>query len=358
MAWFRKDNKVSVKEFLTAIKSGNRNFIDTLKLKETDFHDASFEELMSNTDDVIAGVNRVQKNFSKVYFNIFNNCLIKHHDDGDVKFLFYTVTKDATSIIRFSSELFDQLGPGNFDDNQFTPFTNHQKIKEISSGIYFNDTDEVLHLWFYEDVTFMLQYRISPLQQFSLMVTINAPKIQDHSIRRKGTILDLLHFNIHHILSTEPLRSTKEIVAQKIKFVDYLYSLDKQEFDAFDMITIRIFDSEQLFRTNIQTHVTLFSSTPINADTKIEIAEKMIKMFGKDNSGSAELEVHERDIIEAGTFWTGRTWRFNEQHGLIAKVGSDEKVSYEVRMSDFENAERFNISILAFNELVDLFGTT
>jgi hypothetical protein len=109
MAWFRKDNKVSVKEFLTAIKSGNRNFIDTLKLKETDFHDASFEELMSNTDDVIAGVNRVQKNFSKVYFNIFNNCLIKHHDDGDVKFLFYTVTKDATSIIRFSSELFDQL---------------------------------------------------------------------------------------------------------------------------------------------------------------------------------------------------------------------------------------------------------
>lgn len=356
--FFRSNNNVSLKEFITAIKNGERNFFEILKIKEDQFSDASFDELMSNTDDVLVGVNRVQKCFSKSFFGLFNNCLIKHHDNGNVKFIFYTVTNDAKRIIEVSSVLFAGLGHGYFDDNRFTPFTNQQKIKELAQGIYLQDSDEIVHTWLHENVSLLLQYRIDPLRQFSLMVTIAAPKQYDSSIRRKGTILDLLHFNIDQLLSTEPIEKRSETEAGKIKFVDYTYRLDKKEWEVFDTLSIRIFDSLQTFNKNIQTHLTLYSSLPLTPDEKIAVVESLVRMYGKDIYSSHDLEFHERDILEAGTFWTGRTWRFNDQHGLITTESKDQNSSYEIRVDDMEDEEGFKVSIFCYHELVSLFGLT
>ena len=354
--WFKKSSGVSLQEFILSIKNGKRDFFEILKLNEAGFNEASFDELLSNTDDVIAGVNRVQKNFNQTFFNIFNNCLIKHHDNGDIKFVFYTVTNEAKSIIEFASVLFNELGTGNFDDRRFTPFTNQQKIIEIFQGIYLQESDELVHFWFHENISFLLQYRISPLRQFSLMITKGAPKEYDLSVRRKGTILDLLDFNIDQLLSAEPTELKEEFDGDKIKFIDYTYHLDEKEFDVFDTMSIRIFDNVRSFRKNIQTHMTLFSSKKIEADKKIAVVENLFRIYGKDGSSSGELEFHERDILEAGTFWVGRTWRFNEQHGLWTTENKNEKMSNEVRIDDMEDEEGFKVSIFSYNELVDLFG--
>lgn len=354
--WFKKSNEVSLKEFIVLLKNGERNFIEALNIKESQFSDASFDELMSNTADVIVGVNRVQKNFSKTFFNVFNNCLIKHHDNGDVKFVFYTVTNDANKVNDTAAVMFDELGTGLFDDRKFTPFTKPQKIKDLAQGIYLQESDELVHSWFHDNISFLLQYRISPLRQFSLMVTINAPKQYDSSIRRKGTILDLLNFNLDQLLNTEPLTLREEGTGDKIKFVDYTYHLDNSELGVFDLLSIRIFDNIRSFRKNIQTHTTLYSSLPIEVDKKIAAVESLFKIYGKDIYSSGELEFHERDILEAGSFWTGRTWRFNEQHAVFSTESENEKTSYEVRVDDMEDEERFKVSIFSYNELVSLFG--
>jgi hypothetical protein len=351
----KKSSKTTIEEFINGVKKGQRNFFDLLKVKEVEFTNASFDELMSNTDDVLVGVNRVQKNFNQTFFTLFNNCLVKHHDNGDIKFVFYTTTDDSYKIIDFAKILFAQLGQGIYDNRRFTPFTNHEKIRDLSRGIYFQETDEIVHVWFCDNVSFLLQYRISPLRQLSLMVTIKAPEKQDYSVRRKGTVLDLLQFNINALVNTEFDDMNADIVNDKIRFIDYLYTLDKKEFSAFDKALVRIFDSKSEFRKDVQTHITLYSSSPIDADTKIAVVESLYRIYGLDNSGSGELQMHERDILEAGTYWVGRTWRFNDQHGLWNMDDKKEKSSYEVRLSDMEGEEGFNLFISCYNELIDLF---
>src|SRR5215212_3370911 len=106
-----KDN-VSFESFVSEIKNGRRDFLKILKTPEENFENASFEELLSNISDILSGVNKVQKNFSQLYFNIFNGCLIKHHDNGDIKFVFYTTTSDYNTILKISSILFKEFGQG------------------------------------------------------------------------------------------------------------------------------------------------------------------------------------------------------------------------------------------------------
>ena len=105
---------VSLLEFITRIKNGERDFHKILGTQPGDFQDASFEQLMSNPDDILLKVNRVQMNFKKRYFGVFNNCLIKHHDDGNVKFTFYTTTDDTGKVSAIARTLTEQFGPGFF----------------------------------------------------------------------------------------------------------------------------------------------------------------------------------------------------------------------------------------------------
>ena len=77
-----------LRDFLLQVKAGKRNFFEVLHTPEKHFEDASFEQLMSNTADVLAEVNKVQTNFRDKYFDQFDGCLVKHHDNGDVKWVF------------------------------------------------------------------------------------------------------------------------------------------------------------------------------------------------------------------------------------------------------------------------------
>jgi len=100
-----REAPTSFQQFLQNVKQGNRDFFTLLNTPESCFEEASFSELMSNADDVLSRVNRVQKNFRNIYFGVFDGCLIKHHDNGEVKWVFFTVTKDSKRIF----ELVDTL---------------------------------------------------------------------------------------------------------------------------------------------------------------------------------------------------------------------------------------------------------
>jgi hypothetical protein len=206
-----KANDISIIQFIQAIKDGERDFLKILNTKPSEFEVASFDLLMSNTDDILAGVNKVEMNFQNRYFDLFNNTLIKHHDNGDIKFVFYTETKDAAAIIKFTEAFFSLLGIGLYDNRNFFPFTNQQRIWEIASGGAISDHKDTVHSWWLDGIHFLLQYRIEPLRQFSLMVTKSLSKKKDNSIRRKGTIMKELHFDIRKILFQDPLHFLETI---------------------------------------------------------------------------------------------------------------------------------------------------
>jgi hypothetical protein len=345
----------SFRNFIAEIKGGVRNFLQVLNTSEHHFSEATFEQLLSNESDVLAGVNRVQKNFSQIYFELFDSCLIKHHDNGDVKFIFYTTTRQLEKIIHVSSILFEEFGNGIFDSSRFTPFTDHEKIKRLSQSVLFSGKDEIVHYWSHEDLSMVLQYKSFPLHEFSLMITINHPKGIDFSIRRRGTILDLLQLDINELFLSEEVESRKKVEEGQIKFVDYLFQLKEKQFGILDSALIRIFDDKKYFRKNVQTHLTLFSSKDVSVDDIIAITEDLVKIYGTDNSCYDEIQMYERDILEEKRNWTGRNWNFNESHGLWNISNENEKLSYSVTV-DYDKEEGFKLFIMAYNQLEDLFG--
>jgi hypothetical protein len=162
--FFRRNDKTDLPTFLNKVKNGERDFFKILRTPETKFDGASFDQLLSNEDDVVSGVNRVQTNFKDVYFNIFNGCLVKHHDNGDIKFIFYSVVTDTTVIITFADILFKELGHGYYKQEQFTPFTNQDKVIQLSRGVFSSVKDDIGQVWLHDDLTFFLQYKTEPLR--------------------------------------------------------------------------------------------------------------------------------------------------------------------------------------------------
>lgn len=355
---FKRKKAISLKEFLMELKNGERDFYKALRTGEGDFKDATFEQLMSNEHDVLARVNRVQMNFKTLYFELFDSCLIKHHDDGEIEFVFYTTTDNAGKVIEISEILFDELGHGFFDNTQFTPFTNHEKIRTLAKGRYEQAKDAPMHIWHHDNFSFGLHYQISPLRQLSLGISIKAPQQVDNSVRRKGTILDLLHFDPEAILSGEPVHQVEEKSGEQIKFVDYTFALQQNEFDIFNVVEFRIFDDKKSFRKFVQTHVTLYAIGPVDSSKKIEAINSLYKIYGNDAINSGELEFYEIDKLEKGSYWLGRTWRFDETHAPLNLDNKDEKMSYEVRVDNMEDEESFKITIFCYHDLVALFGVS
>lgn len=349
-----KDN--SLKQLIDGIKNGERDFHKLLGMKPAEFNDASFGQLMANPDDVIHKVNRVQMNFKTVYFGIFDHCLIKHNDDGDVKFTFYTTTNAVAKILSVAKLLFDEFGDGIFESRQYSSFREEDKVHAIADGRYTMPGDEPGHHWLFEDISISLHYLTSPARQFTLDITINAPAQKDNSVRRKGTILDLLSFDPAAVLAGKPVHERPEMRNDKVVFTDYTYHLKAKEFDLFNVVEFRIFGEKRKFNKFVRTQVTLYSIGETDPDKKIAAVESLLRIYGPDNHNSGELEFYERDKIEEGVYWLGRTWRFNEAHGLHDFENKDEKIAYEVRIDNMEDSEDFKISITGFDNLYALFG--
>jgi hypothetical protein len=346
---------MTFENFIKALKEGERNFFTLLNKTEFDFSEASFELLMENTDDVLSGVNKVLICNTNVNFCSFENCLIKFHDNDDEKLVLYSTTNDTSLINEIAGILISELGIGIYDDKEYASFKDFEQITDISEYNINQDIKDVVQFWRFLNLSFVLQYKVSPLQQFSLMITKSVKKEIDISIRRKGTVLDFMTIDLIEIFNQEELIKNEEIENGEIKFIDYIFLLDKLQFDIFNIAKIRIFNNKRQFNKNVYTNFFLTSTDEITSEKKIKISELLIKLYGQDVIGSEDIALYEREQIENNEFWIGRTWRFTESHSLLTSGNSNIRQSYEIRVANDET-DGFELSILGFNELVALFG--
>jgi hypothetical protein len=159
------------------------------------------------------------------------------------------------------------------------------------------------------------------------------------------------------LLQDVPVHQQEEISGGTVKFIDYTYVLEPKEWGLFNAIDLRIFSDQRVFNKFVQTHVTLYTVGPVDPDLKIKVVEDLYRIYGSDNGNCGELEFYERRKLEEGTFWIGRTWRFNYAHAPLNPDNANEKMTYEVRVDNMEDTESFKVHIFSYHELVSLFGT-
>lgn len=354
--FFKKRDEKAFDKFVADIKLGGDSVLEMIGLSENRFSEVAHDKLLDNPDDIAAGVIKVKTKFHLDIFGIFENALIKEHDNGDIKYIFYTTTTDPKKVIEIRDVLFKHLGLGRYDSDRHTSFQETEKIKSLANKKFTSDNDDLVNVWVLDKVTVLLQYRTNPLNQFSLFVTKTTRKSINRDIRRNGTILNLLKTNFSLLTMSQEESKHIELKEGAIKFIDYNYTLPDNELGIFDKLQVRQFGEVKDPSFKVSTNLTFTLSRDFPIRRLIEVTEQLIKVYGDDDGGTGELEVHEIDMIERKTYWTGRSWNFNERHGIWDLENSEQRYAYTVTISYDSFDTGFTLTILSYNNLLDLFS--
>ncbi len=354
--FFNKKIKTTLNKFLTELKSGNENVLKILGLNKSSFKTESYEQILENPADIASGVIGVKTKFNIKTFGIFNDILLKEHDNGDLKHIFYTTTRNYEKIDSVAETIYSVLGTGYFDSELPTSFKDKKKLSNLTKGISDSIDDEIMNLWIIGNITVLLQYKSQPIFEFSLFVTKTTEKDVDRASRQSGNITELLKTDLSTLFLEQEDSKTKNIDDDGIiSYVKYYYELNPAEFKVFNQLEIQQGGNEKDHSFQKGTNLTFTSSEDISLINMVEIAEKLIKMYGPDNGGTEELEIHELDILDNRQNWTGRSWGFNEVHGIYDVDNPNEQPSYSVWLSYDEYDSGFTLSIISYNSLKEYF---
>ena len=341
---------------LEALKHGERNVFKLLDTPEDFFEEAPFEQLFSNEDDVLHGLNRIQRDFDGFYFGVFTRAIIKYFDNGKIEIELLAQTHDAEKVISFSNNLIERFKDEMFKNNKQPMFCDKARIVQFCEGKTGTAPTKIIDVWNAYGLTFKLVYTNAAPNVFGFIITIEPEKIVDMSVRRKGTILDLLDFDIDLTLAIGETYGPEEIDSNNQDFVDYTYLLNKKQLGLFDVLKIRIFDQQRTFRKEVRTNIFLSSSERLEFNDMLPLVEKLHRLYGTDHTGAAEVEYWEREVFDLFGMFFGRCWTFNHAHGLWDKNIEAEDISYEVDLNNFNNEGELVLTILFYNDLVSLFG--
>lgn len=323
-----------------------------LQLRQTYIHEAPYDMIVDNPDDVLNGVNRVQVVLNDRFFDLFNSLLIKHHTDGSIMLVFNDTITDGTKIMQFYDRLVLLLGHGYNDDERNRSFAERDKVMSLSQGIFNDDEDLVGTAWTRPGYGFSLSYRTEPLRQLVFSLTWSPAQLKDVQPRKNGTLINILTHDLNIIIHGQELSALPKYENGQIKFTDYTYHLEPPELKIFDRVRIRIFGQEKTL-TNDQYHVTYYSRFEINTPDAIELCDRLIKIYGTDTHNSKEIEPYEIRMIDERVSWTGRSWWINGAHGIKNFDDSEDAVLYWVNLVQTPDEDGFNLHVTDFNNMME-----
>jgi len=189
----------SLVEFTLALNHGHKNILEALTLNESNFTNLPYDHILENPSDIASGVVAVKSQSDINIFDIFEDMLIKEYDNGDIRYILYTETRDYDAINEIADTLHSVLGESFCDPDMHRSFTEKNKVLDLSKGIYQSEKDEIVDVWVLDDITLLLQYKIDPIFEFSLFITKFGVKEIDRTPRKKGTIVNLFKNDINSI---------------------------------------------------------------------------------------------------------------------------------------------------------------
>ncbi|OQP67643.1 hypothetical protein [Niastella populi] len=350
-----KNNIPTLKEVIHFLKRGDRDFCDMLQISPDKFEDAPFEMLISNEFDVLAGVNKVRMLFDVECFGVFRNILLKYHDNGNIKVVFYGTISNIDGIFKMFELLIGELGAGNFDREKFFSFADRQNVNLVATSPGFGTGKDVVHYWsLSDDISIVLQYCQKPRYQFSLLITRLIPKVRDHSKRNNnGTITERLSINIWNLLDSTLYNGLAESAINEYGVLEYTLELDRKELDYFTHLILSVGTEIQAEGKLPRFNIDLYHNGSPDISKIRSIAEQLIRLYGTDSSGNGELEPYEWDKINNNEFWTGRTWEFNRSH--VLRHNPQDEIAYYIRMDNMGDLQGFKVTIVSANKLYELF---
>jgi hypothetical protein len=341
-------NKVPVDLFLPAVADG-QPVLSVLGLTLADFTPDSFEKLLENAHDVGRGVTAVSRKSNMLFFGLFDQVEAKQYGDGGVQYIFTGTTRDVAAITHIVQLLRQALGQGAYDDAEHCHFDDTNALTRLAGSKWLPPGKTMLQVCPGKYVTCTLCYSSVSRHKLLLAVHQKPESVLDVAVRAKGTIADLLRFNLHEVLLQPELRREIELKEGTLRFVSYDFQLREPELGMFDLVKVRIFGPERALQPDVAINLTLTCSQPPSFEAKLRAVEQLIRLYGADHLGLAELRPREVEEL-AGRWWGGRTWSLDEHHAAeLPGKSSSEGYTLDISM---HGAANFEITIFGYQSLI------
>jgi hypothetical protein len=129
-------NSTLIDEYILSTFLEDWDYLTSLKLNKNQVRAVSFDQLLENPNDIAQGVNKVETKFDSLFFNLFDNLVIKHLIDGGILLMFYTEVKNPNKVFTFYESLRRSLGGSFTYDTKFATFDRAETVRELAKGKY------------------------------------------------------------------------------------------------------------------------------------------------------------------------------------------------------------------------------
>jgi hypothetical protein len=347
---FKRNDPSQLDSFLDSTTAETWDYLDALQLKPGQLHQATHEQLMDNPSDVAIGVNKVEVVSGRYFFELFGSLIIKHHDDGEVRLMFNNTISDSAKVLALYEQLKGHLGGGIHYEPKFASFHDPAKVAAVAGGKYDGHADGLLHFWQKGRFGFTLNYKIDPLRQLVFIVTFDPEKVPDTQVRESGTLIGLLKHDIHEVFIRQEISATPVSENGQVKFIDYTFRITPPELGLFELIQVRIFGTEKTMANVKSLLVTYQTRRKPESSAVIRLVDQLVKIYGMDGSGYAEMRPHEIDMVDEDPYWTGRSWLINQDHGLQDMDDPRQQTLYWINLT-LNPEDGLNLSVLGFDDM-------
>ena len=242
--------------------------------------------------------------------------------------------------------LCEKLGGGNYDDEKRKPFFEFKNIKRIAQGKAKETSEQCFNMWYFDNVTFYLNYLVSPKRQLVFKVNIKPLK----RIIEK-TIGELIVNDFKALLSNGAKVYPEGEYAGK--FIDYHISLEELEFNFFDKAVVKVFTQTNESKSSSSVFLTNSHSKEPNISVLNNLVFKLTSIYGTDRSGEGYLSGIEEQSIKENCYWSGRNWDLNIQHQIYDMDSNGEEMLYGVHLHYDKEYNGIELSIIGYESLLE-----
>ncbi|NOU47189.1 MAG: caspase family protein [Bacteroidales bacterium] len=345
---FNDDRYISISTFCQSILYNHDRdvVLNNLKLNLWDIQKITKLGIPISKEDKEAGVIEVYYKNKIDYFDTFNELEIHIYENGKRDYNLFTTTRDANQVQLIYINLCKKLGGGNYDDERRKPFFEFNNIKRIAQGKAKAVNEQCFNMWYFDNVTFYLNYLVTPKRQLVFKVNIKPLKrIIDKTVGE--LIVNDFYALLQNVLKIYPEGEYKG------KFIDYQISLENLEFNFFDKAVVKVFTSTKESKSSSSVFLTNSKSNEPNIAVLNNLVFKLTSIYGTDRSGEGYLSGIEEQNIKDDRYWSGREWDLNIQHQIYDMDSNGEEMLYGVHLHFNKEDNGIELSIIGYESLID-----
>lgn len=291
------------------------------------------------------------------FFNFFDNLEVLQFADRHT-YRFSATCLDIDKIMHWYHTI-DTLFPCKQKGlcKQSFPFTKENLI-DFVIGNTNTAFDAVREYWNFDKFSIMLDYAHDTDNELQLSFYTFEPVI-DYSKRQKGTVLDLLPFEIPGLFNEKSKPNLQSFIihqspsnASAKTYIEF--TLEKRLFDSFDRINVVQYSEKPDISCEVPYDVQIYAEEIHNCFEGWKFVDQLIHLYGSDSEGNGRLLIEDPSDIIEHKLLVYRHWQFNQHHALYNENNPKEKLVYEVILE--KESGYFQLSILRYDLLLKHFG--